>query len=38
LQIIWSVTAYPVVVALSRYGLDLYKPAMGQIDSFGRRM
>ena len=38
LQIIWSVAAYPVVVALSRYGLDLYKPAMGQIDSFGRRM
>ena len=38
LQIIWSVAAYPVVVALSRYGLDLYKPALGQIDSFGRRM
>jgi rod shape-determining protein MreD len=38
LQIIWSVAAYPVVVALSRYGLDLYKPAMGQIDAFGRRM
>jgi len=38
LQIIWSVVAYPAVVALSRYGLDLYKPAMGQVDSFGRRM
>ena len=38
LQIIWSVMAYPAVVALSRYGLDLYKPAMGQVDSFGRRM
>ena len=38
LQIIWSVVAYPAVVAASRYGLDLYKPAMGQVDAFGRRM
>jgi len=38
LQIIWSVVVYPAVVALSCYGLDLYKPAMGQVDSFGRRM
>ena len=38
LQIIWSVVAYPAVVTLSRYGLDLYKPAMGQVDSFRRRM
>jgi hypothetical protein len=30
--------AYPAVVAVSRYGLDLYKPAMGQVDAFGRRM
>ena len=38
LQIIWSIVAYPAVVAVSRYGLDLYKPAMGQVDAFGRRM
>ncbi len=38
MQIIWSVVAYPAVVAASRYGLDLYKPAMGQVDAFGRRM
>jgi rod shape-determining protein MreD len=38
LQIIWSILAYPAVVAVSRYGLDLYKPAMGQVDAFGRRM
>ena len=37
-QILWSVMAYPAVVAISRYGLDLYKPAMGQVDAFGRRM
>jgi len=38
MQIIWSILAYPAVVALSRYGLDLYKPAMGQVDALGRRM
>lgn len=38
MQVIWSVVAYPAVVAFSRYGLDLYKPAMGQIDALGRRM
>lgn len=38
LQAIWSVLTYPVVVAVSRYGLDLYKPATGQVDAFGRRM
>jgi rod shape-determining protein MreD len=38
LQIIWSVVAYPAVVALSRYGLDLYKPAIGQVDALGRWM
>jgi rod shape-determining protein MreD len=38
IQIIWSILAYPAVVALSRYGLDLYKPAMGQVDAMGRRM
>lgn len=37
-QIIWSVLAYPFVVAFSRYGLDLHKPAMGEIDAYGRKM
>lgn len=37
-QVIWSILCYPVVVALSRYGLDLYKPAMGEVDAYGRRM
>ena len=35
-QIIWSVIAYPAVVAVSRYGLDLHKPAMGELDAYGR--
>lgn len=34
----WSVLAYPFVVAISRYGLDLHKPAMGELDAYGRRM
>ncbi len=38
LQILWSVLAYPAVVAFSRYGLDLHKPATGEIDEQGRRM
>jgi rod shape-determining protein MreD len=38
LQMLWSVVAYPVVVGVSRYALDLYKPAMGQVDALGRRM
>lgn len=37
-QVIWSILCYPVVVALSRLVLDLYKPAMGQVDAQGRRM
>ena len=37
-QVIWSILCYPVVVALSRFVLDLYKPAMGQVDAQGRRM
>lgn len=37
-QIVWSVLAYPAVVAFSRYGLDLHKPAMGEIDAYGRKM
>lgn len=34
----WSIFAYPFIVALSRYGLDLHKPAMGEVDAYGRRM
>lgn len=37
-QILWSLLAYPLVVAFSRYGLDLHKPAKGEIDAQGRRM
>ena len=37
-QILWSVIAYPVVVAVSRYGLDLHKPATGELDAYGRPM
>ena len=37
-QTTWSIFAYPFVVALSRYGLDLHKPAMGELDAYGRRM
>lgn len=36
--VIWSILCYPVVVALSRFVLDLYKPAMGEVDAHGRRM
>lgn len=37
-QVIWSIVCYPVVVFLSRYVLDLHKPAMGEVDAYGRRM
>ncbi|MBI1171750.1 rod shape-determining protein MreD [bacterium] len=37
-QMVWSVLAYPAVVAFSRYGLDLHKPATGEIDAYGRKM
>lgn len=37
-QIVWSVLAYPAVVAFSRYGLDLHKPATGETDAYGRKM
>ena len=37
-QVIWSILCYPVVVFLSRVVLDLYKPAMGEIDAYGRRL
>lgn len=38
LQVVWSILCYPVVVFLSRFVLDLHKPAMGEIDAYGRRM
>jgi rod shape-determining protein MreD len=37
-QWLWSVLAYPVVVWLNRYILDLRKPGLGEIDAFGRRL
>ena len=37
-QMLWSIVCYPAVVALSRFVLDLHKPAMGEIDAYGRRM
>ena len=37
-QTLWSIMAYPVVVAVSRYGLDLHKPATGELDDYGRRL
>ncbi len=37
-QVLWSILAYPVVVGLSRLAFDLKKPAMGEIDDYGRRL
>ena len=37
-QVLWSIMCYPAVVGLSRYLLDLHKPAMGEVDAYGRRM
>jgi rod shape-determining protein MreD len=37
-QVLWSIVLYPVVVGVSRLVLDLRKPAMGEIDDFGRRL
>jgi rod shape-determining protein MreD len=37
-QFLWSIALYPLVVALSRLVLDLRKPAMGEVDDFGRRL
>jgi rod shape-determining protein MreD len=38
IQVIWSILSYPVVVFLSRVVLRLYKPAMGEVDNYGRRL
>jgi rod shape-determining protein MreD len=37
-QVIWSILCYPLVVFLSRMVLHLYKPAMGEVDAYGRRL
>ena len=37
-QVLWSIALYPLVVGLSRLIFDLRKPAMGEIDDFGRRL
>jgi len=37
-QVIWSILCYPLVVFLSRVVLDLYKPATGEVDAYGRRL
>ena len=38
IQMIWSILCYPAVVAVSRYVLDLRKPAAGEVDAYGRRL
>lgn len=37
-QTLWSILCYPLVVMASRLMLDLRKPAMGELDSMGRRL
>ena len=37
-QVIWSILAYPLVVAASRLVFDLRKPATGEVDDYGRRL
>jgi len=37
-QVIWSILCYPLVVVVSRLALDLRKPAMGEVDAYGRRL
>lgn len=37
-QTLWSILCYPLVVVVSRIMLDLRKPAMGELDSMGRRL
>lgn len=37
-QVLWSILCYPLVVFLSRVVLDLYKPGMGEVDAYGRRL
>jgi rod shape-determining protein MreD len=37
-QTLWSILCYPLVVAASRFAFDLRKPAMGEVDAYGRRL
>lgn len=37
-QVLWSIALYPLIVVLLRMLLDLRKPAMGEVDDFGRRL
>jgi rod shape-determining protein MreD len=37
-QIIATVLCYPLVVAFTRFALDVQKPAMGEVDARGRRL
>lgn len=36
IQLLWSLAAYPVVVAVSRLAFGLRKPATGEVDALGR--
>lgn len=38
LQTLWSILCYPLIVAASRFAFDLRKPAMGEVDAYGRRL
>lgn len=38
MQTLWSILCYPMVVAGSRFALDLRKPATGEVDAYGRRL
>jgi len=38
MQVLWSILCYPLTVGLSRLAFDLRKPAMGEVDSYGRRL
>ena len=38
LQTLWSILCYPLVVAVSRFVFHLRKPAMGEVDAYGRRL
>ena len=38
LQVLWSILCYPLGVAASRFAFDLRKPAMGEVDAYGRRL
>ncbi len=38
LQILWSILCYPLAVGISRLAFDLRKPAMGEVDDYGKRL